>query len=116
MRTLGRIWGTFARGLRRFFVLLFGRWTWEAPGWLAWIGRQVARGWRAIVAHPVRAALAALILIGVGSGAAWYYTRPKPHYATFEVTEPGLTEYNANGIAAIKPLTIVFSESVAPLK
>ena len=49
-------------------------------------------------------------------GSAWYLTRPKPHYVTYAVTAPGLTEYNDSGIASIKPLTIAFSESAAPLK
>jgi hypothetical protein len=89
---------------------------WEAPPWLAWTGAQVARGWRWLAGHPVRAGVLALALVVAGGGSAWYLTRPKPHYVTYAVTPPGLTEYNANGIAAIKPLTIVFSESAAPLK
>src|SRR6185369_14243333 len=79
-------------------------------------GTQVGRGSRALAAHPLRAAVLALALIGAGGGMAWYMTRPKPHYVTYVVTEPALTTYNDSGIAAIKPLTIVFSESVAPLK
>ena len=59
--------------------------------------------------------MALALAVGAG-GYAWYVTRPKPHYVTYTVTEPGLTEYNANGIASIKPLTIVFNESAAPLK
>ena len=55
-------------------------------------------------------------LLAAGGGYVWYATRPKPHYVTYVVNAPGLTEYNDNGISSIKPLTIVFSESAAPLK
>src|SRR5262249_10214848 len=102
--------------IRRLLALIFGIWTWEAPGWLAWMGTRLGRGARAIVAHPLRAALLALTGVSAPGGAAWCLARPKPHYVTYAITEPGLTEYNANGISAIKALTIVFSESAAPLK
>ncbi len=116
MRTLGRLWQAFFFAARRVLVLLFGRWTWEAPAWVARGGAQVARGCRWLTTHPARAGLLALALLLAGGGSAWYATRPKPHYVTYIVTEPGLTEYNDNGIAAIKPLTIAFNASVAPLK
>ena len=64
----------------------------------------------------MRAGLLALTVAAIGGGTAWYLTRPKPHYVTFTFAEPGLTEYNDNGISSIKPLTIAFSESAAPLK
>jgi uncharacterized protein YfaS (alpha-2-macroglobulin family) len=102
--------------VRKALVFLFGRWTWESPPWLSWTGAQVARGGRTLAAHPKRAGLLALTLMLAVAGSLWYVTRPRPHYVTHVVTEPGLTEYNDNGIASIKPLTIVFSESAAPLK
>jgi uncharacterized protein YfaS (alpha-2-macroglobulin family) len=102
--------------VRRILASVFGRWTWQAPPWLAWIGRTIARAGRALVAHPLRAGLLALTILIAGGATAWYLTRPKPHYVTYTVAEPGLTEYNANGISSIKPLVIVFSESAAPLK
>jgi hypothetical protein len=55
-------------------------------------------------------------VISAGAGIFWYANRPKPHYVTFTVNSPSLTEYNDNGIARIAPLRIVFSESAAPLK
>jgi uncharacterized protein YfaS (alpha-2-macroglobulin family) len=102
--------------IRRLLAAIFGIWTWEAPSWLTWMWIRIARGARAIVAHPVRAGLLALAVSTAAGGTAWYLTRPKPLYVTYKITEPGLTEYNANGISAIKPLTIVFGESAAPLK
>jgi uncharacterized protein YfaS (alpha-2-macroglobulin family) len=107
---------TFFVAARRVLVSLFGRWKWEAPPWLAWLGARAGRLRRGIAAHPALAGLAALALILAAGSWAWYATRPKPHYVAYTVTEPGLTEYNAAGIASIKPLTIVFSESAAPLK
>src|SRR5204862_7076209 len=38
------------------------------------------------------------------------------HYVTYVVGAPGLTEYDDKGISSIKPLTILFNESAAPLK
>jgi alpha-2-macroglobulin len=116
MHTFGDMWKTFFFTVRKILALLFGRCTWEPPAWLAWTGAQVARGGRSFAAHPLRAGLLALALMLAGGGSAWYLTRPKPHYVTYVISAPGLTEYNVNGIAAIKPLTIVFNESVAPLK
>src|SRR5262252_9075174 len=95
---------------RKISVFLFGRWVWEAPGWLTWTRKRVARGARWLAAHPLRAGLLTLTLAAIGGGTAWYLTRPKPHYVTYTFTEPALTEYNENGISSIKPLTIAFSE------
>jgi hypothetical protein len=102
--------------IRKTFIFVFGRWKWEAPPWLSWAGARVARGRRSLAAHPARAGLLLLALVLAGGGSVWYLNRPKPHYVTYAVTAPGLTEYNDNGIASIKPMTIVFSESAAPLK
>jgi uncharacterized protein YfaS (alpha-2-macroglobulin family) len=110
------VWKRSVLAVRNAVIFLFGRWTWQAPPWLAWTGAQAARGERALAAHPKRAGLLALALILAVAGSLWFLTRPKPHYVTYVVTGPGLTGYNANGIASIKPLTIVFSESAAPLK
>jgi hypothetical protein len=41
---------------------------------------------------------------------------PIPNYVKYTVTPPGLTESNENGISSIKPLSVNFSRSVAPLK
>jgi uncharacterized protein YfaS (alpha-2-macroglobulin family) len=102
--------------LQKTLIFVFGRWKWEAPPWLSRAGAQVARGRRAVTAHPLPAGLLALALLAAAGGYAWYVTRPKPHYVTYGVTAPGLTEYNDNGIASIKPLTVTFNESAAPLK
>src|SRR5260221_1072641 len=102
--------------VRKALIFLFGRWTWQSPPWLSWTGTQVARGGRALAAHPKHAGLLALALILAVGGSIWYLSRPKPHYVPYAVPEPGLTEYNVNAIDSTKPLTIVFSESAAPLK
>ena len=102
--------------LRRILVFLFGRWQWEAPPWLSGAGAAAARVWRHMAARPAQAAALGLALVVAGGGLGWYWLRPKPHYVTYVVTAPGLTEYNVNGIAVIKPMTVVFSESTAPLK
>ncbi len=97
-------------------VAIFGRWNWQLPAWLEWLSAKVTRAWRALVAKPARAIAAALIVLLSGAALAWYVTRPKPHYVTYVVTPPGLTEYNDNGISSIKPMTVVFADPAAPLK
>jgi hypothetical protein len=104
------------RMLTLVIVSLFGRWQWQAPAWLAWAGAKGTRGRRYLAAHPARAASLALALVATAGAYFWYASRPRPHYVTYSVSEPDLTEYNDNGIASIKRMTGVFSESAAPLR
>lgn len=104
------------RTLPPLLVAVFGRWQWQAPRWVNWSGGQVTRGRRYLAAKPMRAAVLALVLVAIGAATFWYVNRPKPHYVTYVVSAPGLTEYNDNGISSIKPLKILFNESAAPLK
>ena len=99
----------------RWLVALVGRWEWQAPAWLPWVGRQSVRGWRRATATRARAATLAAVVMTVAGAGVWWFTRPTPHYVSYLVTPPGLTEYDDNGISSIKPLRVVFSESVAPL-
>jgi uncharacterized protein YfaS (alpha-2-macroglobulin family) len=97
-------------------IALVGRWQWQPPGWMTAAASQTARAGRYLVAKPQRAIAFVVALLSASGAVGWYLTRPVPHYATFGVTAPGLTEYNDKGISSIKPLRIVFTESVAPLK
>ncbi len=109
--------GTFIRKtLPPLVVAVFGRWQWQRPGWVPWTGGQMSRGGRYLKANPIGAVALAVGLVAVGAATYWYINRPKPHYVTYVVGAPGLTEYNDNGISSIKPLMILFSESAAPLK
>ena len=111
----GSVWAMLQRTALRWLVALVGRWEWQAPAWLAWVRRQSVRGWRHTTATRARAATLAAVVIAVAGAGVWWFTRPTPHYVSYSVTPPGLTEYDDNGISSIKPLRIVFSESVAPL-
>src|SRR6185295_7485461 len=84
------------RGTKRMvswlFVGLFGRWQWQAPAWFPWVRERGARGRRYLAAHPIHAALLAVVLVSAGAGSYWYANRPRPHYVTYAVESPGLTE------------------------
>ena len=111
----GRVRIYLQRIALRWLVALVGRWEWQAPAWLPWVGRQSALGWRRATATRARTATLAAAVLAITGASVWWFTRPTPHYVTYSVTPPGLTEYNDNGISSIKPLSIVFSESAAPL-
>ncbi|HZA94817.1 MAG TPA: Ig-like domain-containing protein, partial [Burkholderiaceae bacterium] len=104
------------RTLPPLLIAVFGRWDWQAPRWMRWTGGQVTRGRRYLTAKPIHAAALVIALVAIGAATYWYVNRPKPHYVTYVVAAPGLTEYNDNGIWSIKPLKILFNESAAPLK
>ena len=116
MAKLKRVMMWIGRTVRRAFSAVFGRWRWEAPRWLRGLGHGMARAGRFLRSHPAAAVGLAVVLAGAIGGYVWYLTRPTPHYVTYTVQAPALTEYNDNGTISIKPLTVVFSESAAPLK
>jgi alpha-2-macroglobulin len=95
---------------------VIGRWQWQPPEWIRWIGRRFAQFARYLAADLKRAAAFLLLLLALGGGWYWYKTRPVPHYVTYTVTAPALTEWGDRGITSIKPLAIEFSESAAPLQ
>src|SRR5215813_5924947 len=86
-----------------------GRWNWQPPFWLVWVGSRLVRDSRLL-------AMGGLVLAVVIAGWLWLRSRPSPHYVTFTVASPGLTEYGDKGISSIKPLAIQFSEPAAPLQ
>jgi uncharacterized protein YfaS (alpha-2-macroglobulin family) len=108
-----------ARGVRRAVgvaaATVFGRLEWHSPRWLKWLAARGTDVWRYLIARPVRLASFIVVLAAAGGAVAWYLTRPTPHYVTYSVSAPELTEYNDNGISSIKTLKIVFSEAAAPL-
>ena len=56
---------TLARGVAWLIVNLIGRWHWQAPAWLAWIGIRVVHGWRYLTANRTRASIAATLVVAV---------------------------------------------------
>ncbi len=107
---------TVGSALAALFTELFGRWQWDAPAWFTRAGALVLKGRRALAANPRRGVGLVVVLFAVLAGYVWYASRPKPHYVEFAVSGPELTTYNETGIASIKPMKIVFSESAAPLR
>ena len=94
---------------------LIGRLQWQAPNWFTWSGRQGARAARYLAADRKRAALFLAVVLSLSGGLIWYLNRPIPHYVTYTVTPPALTEYNEKGISRIYPLQVAFSQATAPL-
>src|ERR1017187_3770571 len=121
--TLRAFWAALLRvatkliaGISWLGTRVIGRWEWQPPAWLGWFGSRLAQAGRYIAADAKRAGLILLVLASMVGGWVWYKSRPVPHYVTFTVTAPGLTEYDEKGISSIKPLAVQFSESAAPLQ
>src|SRR5689334_7412129 len=95
---------------------VIGHWQWQPPSWLVWIGHRIAQGWRYLRADKKRWGTVLLVLIAAIGLRAWYKSRPVPHYVTYTVTAPALTEYGDKGISSIKALLVQFNESAAPLQ
>ncbi|MET0207396.1 MAG: Ig-like domain-containing protein, partial [Burkholderiaceae bacterium] len=98
------------------WAALFG--VWMAPPWLSWLGARCVRGVDALRARPRLTAgvLLGLVLLAVGGwyGKQWWDARPRPVEVTLQVAGPALTDYANNG--APQPVSLRFSNSVAPLK
>lgn len=101
--------------MRALAARLFGRWQWDRPAWLVRVGAATTAGFRWLRARPKVAALVAAVMISGGGLAAWYFTRPQPHYVDYTVVAPSLTTYNDAGNAAITPMRVKFAEPIAPL-
>src|SRR5579872_1247486 len=93
-----------------------GKWQWQPPSWILWIARRLAVAGRFLAADVRRMAAAVFLVFVAAAGGLWYKTRPIPHYVTFTITPPALTEYCNTGICVINPLIVQFSESAAPLQ
>jgi hypothetical protein len=92
-----------ATGISWVGVRALGHWTWQPPFWLSWFGRRLAAGFRYLTIDARRIiATLTLVVLSIG-GWVWYKTRPVPHYVTYVITAPGLTEYGDAGISSIKP-------------
>jgi alpha-2-macroglobulin len=116
MERIGELLRGLAAGVLRAANLVFGRFEWHPPAWLSAAGKAIASAWRFLTADRRRLAILALLLAAATAGTWWYKTRPRPHYVDYQITSPGLTTYDDNGIATIKPFKIVFTESAAPLR
>src|ERR1035441_7904348 len=107
-------------GISWLITHMFGVFEWKSPAWVARVGPRLAEGWRRIgrylKADQKRAGYVALAVALLFGGVIWYLSRPKPHYVEYTLTAPALTEYGDNGISAISPVRIDFSESAAPLQ
>lgn len=105
-----------ASGTAWLLSFVFGRWRWEAPAWMPWIGGQAvkSRAWAA--ANPKRTAAAGAAFLAALAGLVWYLRLPKPEYVEYSVIAPPLTTYDEKGVQTIHPLLIHFSESAAPLQ
>ena len=101
-----------------FLVALFGRFNWQPPPWLPWVGRMLARCGAWFRRNPLPAGillLAAMAMAGGGwYGWQWYSHRPVPRTVAYRVNVPALTRYEQSPIV-VAPLRVVFAQSVAPL-
>src|SRR5262245_29996802 len=95
---------------------LIGQVHWQAPKWLTWSARQPARAVAYVTADRKRAGVVLLLFFAFFGGLLWYLNKPVPHYVTYTITPPALTEYNEKGISRIYPVQVAFSEATAPLE
>src|SRR2546428_11515406 len=68
--TLRLAWGL----LRRTSAALFGRMSWEAPGWLYWLVVTASRVGRRLAARPGQTAGLAGAIVVLAGGGFWGYT------------------------------------------
>jgi alpha-2-macroglobulin len=103
-----------------FLAALFG--VWVAPPWWRWAGRQASNGASrvasAVRARPRASLAVALAVIALGAagffGYRWWQAQPKPVEVSVKVSGPALTDFAREG-ALPQPVTLAFSQSVAPL-
>src|SRR5437016_4920882 len=92
--TLAGLGRKLVSGTSWLLAHFFGRFEWQSPTWITWSRRQGTRTWRYFAVDPKRSVILALTALALGGGVLWYVNRPKPHYVTYGVTPPALTEYN----------------------
>jgi len=102
-------------------AVVFGRFDWQAPGWLPPLQRGLTAGAAAVRARPRRyggiaAAVLAVAAIGL-LGYRWWLALPRPPAPVavqFSVSAPGLTDYRKAPIV-VHALRVSFSDSAAVL-
>jgi hypothetical protein len=98
---------------------LFGSWSWQAPGWARWLGKQALRAQHWLLRNPRQGLLLILGLVAVGAaglyGWKWYQAQPKPVMTKYEVKAPAVTTFDENGKPQVNPLVVSFNESAAPV-
>lgn len=115
MTRLTEYWSATVRLLRAVAAALVGRLRWDPPAWARWVSTRGSASWRHLRTHPAQLAGVVVLLAAGAAGGYWYVTRPRPHYVTYAVEAPGVTEYDERGVPTYKPLTVTFDASVAPL-
>jgi uncharacterized protein YfaS (alpha-2-macroglobulin family) len=109
------------RPLAWLCLQLFGRIDWQAPRW----GRALAGGARragaTVRARPAVGAVVIVLIAALAAGGwygqRWWKARPKPLEVTFKVKPPPRSAIELDDLEARKPqpVSIIFSQSVAPL-
>lgn len=107
---------TARQALGRLFHSLFGEFSWQAPAWIRSFHATAAQAGKYILDDSRRIAAVLLALGSLAAGLYWYKHRPIPHYVTYELTAPALTEYDSAGNPYIHPLSVQFSASAARIE
>ncbi|MDR2151834.1 MAG: hypothetical protein LBO72_03345 [Helicobacteraceae bacterium] len=127
LRFLGKIPLFFWRALAWILRGVFGNVNWQSPPWLKAIGRGFCFVGGKLAANKALSAIAAVVLLLIAGGSyagyVWYENRPKPIeiapteliVATAHFNAPYRTNYNSDRVE-YPPLSISFSEDVAPLE
>lgn len=121
---LGRGVGALLNAVSAFCVALVGKWEWDPPGWLKFIGQRFVGGpaWARAHKEITIGAVALGIAVGAGVGLALYahFNQPKPVTPPLPVSMP--VSLVPPGLTAVakdpkpQPLVIRFAGSAAPIE
>jgi len=113
--------------LSRILRPLLGEVNWQAPGWVAVLGRGFSRLEQGVIRHPKIITLILLLLLG-GAAGGWYgwhvwQNRPKPidvapvalQQTQAEAVDPEALDYQAAKVP-LQVLTLRFDHSAAPIE
>ncbi|UXN04868.1 alpha-2-macroglobulin [Bartonella sp. HY406] len=112
----------FFKAIYSFFAkilsLIFGNVSWVPPFWLRPICKLfslIGCFFKRYTKSAIASVFVLIVAIGAGIGGwIWYQNQPLPYMVSYDYSNPPLSDYDKKGVKTY-PLTIEFSDSVAPI-